>query len=50
MFAVGGVDAGNLRSFRDAGAAGAGLGSSLYVPGRSLDDLRSRAAALLAAW
>lgn len=50
MFAVGGVDAGNLRSFREAGAAGAGLGSSLYAPGRPLDDLRARARALAAAW
>jgi len=50
LFAVGGVDAGNLRAFRDAGAAGAGLGSSLYAPGRALDDLRSRAGRLLAAW
>jgi 2-dehydro-3-deoxyphosphogalactonate aldolase len=50
MFAVGGVDAGNLRSFREAGAAGAGLGSSLYAPGRPLDDLRARAKVLAAAW
>ena len=50
LFAVGGVDAGNLRAFREAGAAGAGLGSSLFVPGRARDDLRSRARALAAAW
>ncbi len=50
MFAVGGVDAGNLRAFREAGAAGAGLGSSLYAPGRSPEDLRSRALAALQAW
>jgi 2-dehydro-3-deoxyphosphogalactonate aldolase len=50
LFAVGGVDGGNLRAFREAGAAGAGLGSSLYVPGRAPDDLRARALALAAAW
>ena len=50
LFAVGGVDAGNLHAFRGAGAAGAGLGSSLFAPGRRLDDLRSRALALAAAW
>ncbi len=50
MFAVGGIDAGNLPAFRDAGAAGAGLGSSLYAPGRALDDLRRRALAIAAAW
>ena len=50
LFAVGGVDTSNLRAFREAGAAGAGLGSSLYVPGRPLPELRSRALDLLAAW
>jgi 2-dehydro-3-deoxyphosphogalactonate aldolase len=50
MFVVGGIAAGNLRAFRDAGAAGAGLGSSLYTPGVALDELRRRAVKLLAAW
>jgi 2-dehydro-3-deoxyphosphogalactonate aldolase len=50
MFVVGGIVAGNLRAFRDAGAAGAGLGSSLYTPGVALDELRRRAVKLLAAW
>ena len=50
MFAVGGVDAGNLHAFREAGAAGAGLGSSLYAQGRTLDELRSRAVALASSW
>ena len=50
LFAVGGVDGGNLRAFREAGAAGAGLGSSLYAPGRALDDLRQRALGLAIAW
>jgi 2-dehydro-3-deoxyphosphogalactonate aldolase len=50
MFGVGGIDADNLASFRRAGAAGVGLGSSLYVPGISLDELAQRARQLLAAW
>lgn len=50
LFAVGGVDTSNLAAFHQAGAAGAGLGSSLYVPGRPLDDVRRRARELLAAW
>jgi len=50
LFAVGGVDAGNLRAFREAGAAGAGLGSSLYAPGRAPDELRSRSQVLASAW
>jgi 2-dehydro-3-deoxyphosphogalactonate aldolase len=50
MFVVGGIGADNLASFRAAGAQGAGLGSSLYVPGLPLDELRVRASRLLAAW
>ena len=50
MFGVGGIGADNLASFRQAGAAGVGLGSSLYVPGISLPELAQRARQLLAAW
>ena len=50
MFGVGGIDADNLASFRQAGAAGVGLGSSLYVPGIGLTELALRARQLLAAW
>ena len=50
MFGVGGIDADNLASFRQAGAAGVGLGSSLYVPGIGLTELAQRARQLLAAW
>lgn len=50
MFGVGGIGADNLASFRQAGAAGVGLGSSLYVPGIGLDELAQRARQLLAAW
>ena len=50
LFAVGGIGADNLPSFRDAGVQGAGLGSSLYVPGMPLDELGRRARRLLTAW
>lgn len=50
LFAVGGMDAGNLRAFKQAGVAGAGIGSALYRPGIALEDLRRRAVAALAAW
>jgi 2-dehydro-3-deoxyphosphogalactonate aldolase len=40
----------NLASFRQAGASGAGLGSSLYLPGMAADALEQRAKALMAAW
>ena len=50
LFAVGGIGADNLPSFRDAGAQGAGLGSSLYEPGIPLDELGARAQRLVAAW
>lgn len=50
LFAVGGIDAGNLQQFRLAGVQGAGLGSSLFVPGISLKELRSRAEHLMAVW
>jgi 2-dehydro-3-deoxyphosphogalactonate aldolase len=50
MFAVGGVAAGNLADFRQAGACGAGLGSALYQPGMALDELRRRALRMMAAW
>ncbi|MFO1326829.1 MAG: 2-dehydro-3-deoxy-6-phosphogalactonate aldolase [Rubrivivax sp.] len=50
MWPVGGVGVGNLAAFRAAGAAGAGIGSSLYSPGVAPDELRRRAQALLQAW
>lgn len=50
MFCVGGIGAENMASFCNAGAAGVGLGSSLYAPGVSLVDLARRAKSLLGAW
>ncbi len=50
MFCVGGTGIENMGGFRNAGANGVGLGSSLYEPGVSLTTLASRAKSLLAAW
>jgi 2-dehydro-3-deoxyphosphogalactonate aldolase len=50
MFCVGGIGVENMGAFRNAGANGVGLGSSLYAPGVSLTTLAVRARSLLAAW
>jgi len=47
---VGGVDADTIAAFRAAGAAGFGIGSWLYAPGRDLAVLAERAARLVAGW
>lgn len=49
-WAVGGADAANLREWIGAGAAGIGVGGSLYKPGDSAAVVGERAAALVAAW
>lgn len=43
IIAVGGVGPTNMGEYRLAGASGFGLGSSLYKPGISLNDLQERA-------
>jgi len=50
LYPVGGVGVDNLPAYRQAGASGAGLGSSLYSPGAPVDLVRRRAQALVAAW
>lgn len=50
MFCVGGVGADNIAAFKRAGASGVGVGSSLYAPGVTRDQLARRAEALLAQW
>lgn len=50
VLAVGGIDVGNVAQFLAAGAAGLGIGSSLYKPGKPLEQLRADAEALVAAW
>jgi 2-dehydro-3-deoxyphosphogalactonate aldolase len=46
---VGGIDAGNIPAWRAAGAAGFGIGSSVYKPGDSADVVAAKAKALRAA-
>ena len=50
IFPVGGIDAASMASWRAAGASGFGIGGSLYQPGRSAEDVRERAKALVRAW
>ena len=45
---VGGMDAGTMGAWRDAGAAGFGIGSAIYKPGDSAAAVSAKAAALLA--
>ena len=44
---VGGIDATNMKPWRDAGAAGFGIGSSIYKPGDTPAIVASKARALL---
>ena len=50
LLPVGGIGAGNLREWRAAGAAGFGLGSSLYRPGDDAATVRAKASAIVAAY
>lgn len=47
---VGGIDSQTMSAWREAGAAGFGLGSAIYRPGDSADVVRKKARSLLAAW
>jgi len=46
---VGGIDATNIRPWREAGAAGFGIGSSIYRPGDSAETVGIKARALITA-
>jgi len=48
LIVVGGVNPSNMKPYLDAGADGFGLGSGLYAPGRSLDEVASAAQAYVA--
>lgn len=50
LIPVGGIGAGNLRGWQTAGAAGFGLGSSLYRPGDDAATVRAKASAIVAAY
>ncbi|CAA9535346.1 MAG: 2-dehydro-3-deoxyphosphogalactonate aldolase [uncultured Sphingosinicella sp.] len=45
LLVVGGVTPGNMRGYLDAGARGFGLGSGVYKPGQSPDQVRMQARA-----
>ena len=49
LLAVGGVDAANIAAYRKAGVSGFGLGSNLYKPGVSPEEVGKRASAIVAA-
>lgn len=49
VLAVGGVTPATLAPWHRAGAAGYGIGSSIYKPGDKADDVRTKAKALIAA-
>ena len=50
FFPVGGIDEQSLMAWRTAGAAGAGIGSLLFVPGRTRTEVGARALALARQW
>jgi 2-dehydro-3-deoxyphosphogalactonate aldolase len=50
VYAVGGVGAGNMSEWRKAGAAGFGLGSELFKPDFSDEDISARAQKCVAAF
>lgn len=50
IFVVGGIHAGNMREFLVAGAAGFGMGSSIFEPGKSLDQIAQDARAIVEAF
>ncbi len=47
---VGGITPGNLQQFFDAGARGFGLGSGLYTPGMTPEQVTATAKAYVTAW
>ena len=47
---VGGIDAETLPGWLEAGAAGAGIGTTLYTPGRHADEVRATAEDLMRIW
>jgi 2-dehydro-3-deoxyphosphogalactonate aldolase len=50
LWPVGGVTPGQIPAWKAAGATGAGIGSQLFTPGVTLDELAQRATAFVAAW
>lgn len=49
LLPVGGINQGNMADYWHAGAAGFGIGSNLYAPGRKIEEIGHRAKELVAA-
>lgn len=50
VFPVGGIEPDGMQPWRDAGAAGFGIGGALYAPGRSPAEVAERAQRFVQAW
>ena len=50
LLPVGGITPDNMAAYRAAGASGFGLGSTLYAPGRSAEQVREKAQAFVRAF
>ncbi len=50
IYAVGGITPNNMQSWIDAGAAGFGIGSNMYKPGFTADDVSKNAREFGTAW
>ena len=50
MLPVGGITPDNMKPYLDAGASGFGLGSALYKPGLTAEQVATRAGAFASAW
>jgi len=49
LIPVGGVDASNIKGWLNAGATGFGIGSALFKPGITIDELHRRAVCMISA-
>ena len=50
VYAVGGVTPSNMQAWSDAGCSGFGIGSNIYKPGITADNVAKAAAGFTAAW
>jgi 2-dehydro-3-deoxyphosphogalactonate aldolase len=50
LYPVGGVTPERIAPYKRAGASGFGIGSALYKPGASVDEVRRSAATFVRAW
>jgi 2-dehydro-3-deoxyphosphogalactonate aldolase len=50
LFPVGGIGSQDMAAWRAAGATGFGIGSSLYKPGMTADQVKARAQGFASAW